>query len=318
MARLTNNTGVPLSLAVWLATDEYRYDERENAISATSLIKPLKQLILGARANKVEGATADIINVAKSRLGAAIHKSIEDSWIQNGKEALKALGYPPRMAERLVINPTEVTPDILPVFIEQRAEREIDGFIVTGQYDLVINGELNDTKSTTVFAYMKKLNVPKWIQQGSIYRWLSPDKIHDDHLHVGYVLTDWKRSGVGSSVDYPVAPVLGERYPLLPVDETERLIRTRLQEIKRYWNAPESQIPDCTDEDLWRDPPTYKYFSKAENTRATKNFNSLAEAMMFQASKGGAGEIRTVLGTPTACQFCAGFAICSQKNNYYS
>lgn len=318
MPRLTNNTGIPLALAVWLATDDYVYDTRPNAISATSLIKPLKQLILGARVKANSDATVDIVNAVKSRIGQAVHKAIEVSWEFKGKEALKALGYPPRMVERVVINPEVPDPDTLIVYIEQRAEREIDGWIVTGQYDLVINGELNDTKSTSVFAYTKRVAVPKWVQQGSIYRWLSPDKIHDDHLHVGYVLTDWKRSMVGSSNDYPVAPVLGERYPLLSVEATEQFIRNRLQEIERYWDAPESLIPECTDEDLWRDPPTYKYFSKADNKRSSKNFDNMTEAMMYHAAKGNVGVIKTVLGNPTACQYCAGFELCSQKNAYFS
>ena len=42
----TNKNDISLPLAVFLMYDKYKYDERPNAISATGLIKPLRQLIL--------------------------------------------------------------------------------------------------------------------------------------------------------------------------------------------------------------------------------------------------------------------------------
>ena len=45
----TNKANLPLSLAVWLTHDTYDHDDRANHISATSLIKHLRQLILGLR-----------------------------------------------------------------------------------------------------------------------------------------------------------------------------------------------------------------------------------------------------------------------------
>ena len=41
-----NTTGIGLSVAVWLADDDYDHDDDPKAISATSIIKPIKQLIL--------------------------------------------------------------------------------------------------------------------------------------------------------------------------------------------------------------------------------------------------------------------------------
>ena len=47
MRKYLNNSNVPLSLAVFLATDNY--DHESDTISATTLIKPLRQIILAAR-----------------------------------------------------------------------------------------------------------------------------------------------------------------------------------------------------------------------------------------------------------------------------
>ena len=42
----TNKNNVSLALAVFLMYDNYEHDERPNSISATGLIKPLRQLVL--------------------------------------------------------------------------------------------------------------------------------------------------------------------------------------------------------------------------------------------------------------------------------
>ena len=39
----TNNNGIELPLAVFLMYDKYDYDERPNVLSATGLMKPLRQ-----------------------------------------------------------------------------------------------------------------------------------------------------------------------------------------------------------------------------------------------------------------------------------
>ena len=47
--KFTNKNNIPLSLAVWLVTDEYDYVDKPNYISATSLLKPTRQLVLSKR-----------------------------------------------------------------------------------------------------------------------------------------------------------------------------------------------------------------------------------------------------------------------------
>ena len=44
MNPVTNNTNLPLSIAVWLACDDYDYNNDPYTISATTLLKPLKQI----------------------------------------------------------------------------------------------------------------------------------------------------------------------------------------------------------------------------------------------------------------------------------
>ena len=48
-AKYNNINQVPVSMAVWLAHDEYDHNDDPNHISVTGLIKPTKQLILAGR-----------------------------------------------------------------------------------------------------------------------------------------------------------------------------------------------------------------------------------------------------------------------------
>jgi len=44
--RYANVSDVPLALAVFLATDSYDYNPDPNTVSATTLLKPIRQIVL--------------------------------------------------------------------------------------------------------------------------------------------------------------------------------------------------------------------------------------------------------------------------------
>ena len=103
------------------------------------------------------------------------------------------------------------------------------------------------------------------------------------------------------------------------LEETENWISRKLDLITRYRNAPEKTIPECTDEELWRSDPKYRYYSDPQKTsgRSTKNFESLAEARQFMLNeKGGKGIVITVPGEVQRCNYCSAFNICTQKDKY--
>lgn len=77
MRKFTNQEGIPLALAVFLAQDSY--DHEEDVISATTLLKPIRQTILAKRVPQEE-RLVDIAGLASSRIGTAIHDAIERAW----------------------------------------------------------------------------------------------------------------------------------------------------------------------------------------------------------------------------------------------
>jgi hypothetical protein len=233
---------------------------------------------------------------------------------------LRKLGYPERVVKMVRVNPTDAEraadPDMLPVYIEQRATREIDGYVIGGKYDMVIEGRLNDFKSTSTYTYINNTNEEKYSLQGSIYRWLNPDKITDDFIYIQFIFTDWSARFAKSDPKYPRSRVLELPVRLKSLAETEAYIRSKLRDITRLQNAPESELPRCTPEELWQSDPVFKYYKNPASTaRSTKNFTSLHEANFHLASQG-VGIVRTVPGEVRACRYCPAFAVCSQKNEY--
>lgn len=318
MTRYTNNAGVDISAAIWLAYDDYDYVDEKNYISVTTLIKPVRQIILGQRLPK-NSDPPDVIDVFRSRLGQAFHKAVEDAWKLNYRQSMEALGYPKKAIEAVRINPEKEEPGTISVYTEVRAKKEIDGYTVGGKLDLVIEARLRDVKMTSVWGYMNQKSVGNWGLQGSLYRWLNPEKILHDDLVIQYLLTDWSRAGrKRDPVNYPAHPAPSRSLELMGVQETEQWVRNKLRLLQQYIEAPEDQIPDCPDEDLWRDDPVWKYYANPEvaerGGRATKNFSCPSEAAKFKAEKGSKGVIKEFPGLVKACNYCAASSICSQYN----
>lgn len=312
--KYTNRANLSLSMASWLAYDEYDHDSRPNYISATSIIKPIKQIILASR---VKTNTPDVLQLVASRIGTAIHNAVENTWKSDRyKHALKSLGYNEKHIERIVVNPdpSTVTRDQVPVYIEQRVEKEFNGFIIGGKYDFIGDGRLEDVKFTSTYTYTNKTNDDKYILQGSIYKWLNPNIITRDRMVIQFVFSDWAESKMHEA-NYPPSRVL--EYPLVlrSQAEIEAYLRQKTNLLKRYWNAPEHEIPECSDEDLWRKPDTWKYYKNpSKMTRSTKNYDNEREANMRVAQEGGI--VVKQAGQVTACKYCECFSICEQKTRY--
>lgn len=317
MSKMTNSKNLPLALAVWLAKDSYDYVNDPNYFSATTLLKPIKQIVLGKRVPADEGIP-DVSDVVASRIGNALHDSIERAWVDNYEHSLEVLGYPQSVIDRIAINPDpDHLPDnCIPVYLEQRAFRKFRGYTIGGKFDFLAEGQLEDFKSTKVFSYLKGSNSRDYELQGSIYKWLNPKIVTESTLRIDFIFTDWLRSKVSQDPNYPETQTLGKIYNLLSDSEIEAFIGNKLSQYTQYKDAHEHDMPACTDEELWRDPPKFKYYSNpAKKTRATRVFDSMGEASIYMAQKG-KGEVITVGGTVRRCNYCPAFSICKQKDAY--
>lgn len=315
-SRYANVSEVPLALAVFLASDFYDHDDDPNTISATALLKPIRQSILSTRVPPGDGMV-NLADMMSSRIGTAIHDGIERSWRENYRPAMQALGYPERVINMVKINPKddEIGDGVIPVYMEERLSRFHSGFKITGKFDFIAEGEVQDFKSTSTFTYRNQVNATKYALQGSIYRWLDPKKITKDTMKIHYIFTDWKPSMVKSDPDYPPRRFHTQTFNLLSLQETDEFIRNKLKQLMQFKDAHEDDIPECGDEDLWRSEPQFKYYKNPNKTaRSTKNFDTYQEALIRLSEDGNVGKVVQVPGQVTACKYCSAFAACSQKD----
>ncbi len=318
--RITNNHNISLPMQVWLLFDNYDYINEPNYISATSLLKPTKQIILAKRV-PAEDKEMDISDNISRVTGHAFHDSIEKAWVEGGKSALKKLGYPEHICENIYVNPTPEylanNPNCIPIWIERRSFREIDGFTIGGKFDMSIQGNLFDNKSTSVWTYMKSRKDSDYAMQGGIYKWLNEDIITEDTVYINFIFTDWQKFMTFTDPNYPKVKILEYPVQLPTMEEVEQFLHHKIDEIKRLWNKSEDELPACTDEELWRSEPKYKYYSDPSKTdgKSSKNFDDLASANSYLAEKG-KGIVKTVLGEVKACGYCPAYPICKQREMY--
>lgn len=318
MSVFTNQHNLGLPTALFLASDSYDYIP--GVVSATALMKPIKQQILKFRVSE-QDRSVDVVDLVKSRLGTALHDSIERAWTdpERREVALRSLGYSPKMIERIIVNPKpeQITPNSIPVYLEIRSFKEVLGRKVSGKFDFVGDGAVRDFKSTGTFTWVKDTKTDDYRKQLSIYRWLNPDIITNDVGHIDFYFTDWQAFRT-SDPSYPAQPVMSKAIELFSLEETQAFVEERLSLFDQYQNAPETDIPSCTPAELWQREPTWKYYkdplAHALGKRSTKNFDNPGEAAAL-AAKNGVGTVIEVQGEVVACKYCEAYSVCTQKDH---
>lgn len=317
----TNYTNIPLVLAVWLAAnDGYDLKRSANVVSATSLMKPIKSLILGNRVHEseTEERVVDVSDLVASRLGTAVHTAAEVAWLYSRDFALRELGYPDKVIDKIRLNPTEPGENPqLDIYLEQRANKAIGKWVVSGKFDFVEDGRVKDIKTTKTYNWIKGSNDEKYAIQGSIYRWLNPEIITDDYVDILMVFTDWSPLKAQIDKAYPQANILVRTLPLRSIAETERWIISRLAELELNWDSHQDRMPACTPEEIWMDPAKYAYYKNPKSQRATKLYDTPQEANAHKARDGVPGsKVVERKSEPKYCKYCEGRQICLQAEGY--
>jgi len=316
--KITNDDNVGLLLAVWLANDEYNHSSNPKLISATTLLKPIRANVL-ARQNMGAAKVMDVMALVPSRLGTAIHDSVEKAWsnLDNVKNIIKSMGIQEALVERIVINPETVNKDDIPIYIEIRTEKDINGWTVSGAFDAVMDGQVHDIKSTSVWTHIFGSNDIKYVQQGSIYKWLNPTIITGDLIQIEHVFTDWSAVKARSDHRYPQKRILDKQLELMSVVDTEAFIVGKLKQLDKLIPiTDQSLLPECTDEELWRENDVYKYYKPNKAgvityARSNKNCTDYTSAEAHRISQG-VGEVVEVKGGVKACKYCSVRELCDQ------
>ena len=99
--------------------------------------------------------------------------------------------------------------------------------------------------------------------------------------------------------------------------ETERYLTNRLREIESALSQPQVDMPLCTPTELWMDAPKWAYYKTSTAKRATKLFDTPAEAHARKAKDGlSTSRVEHRQENPKFCHYCSGRMICLQADQY--
>lgn len=303
---MNNEKNVSLPLQVWCVDNTYSGEKSNKSISCTELLKPIKCFILS---RKADNSTGDVLDSWKAQMGTSIHSGIASAWASRYKENLKKLGFTDKYINAIKINPETVEKGDIPVYIENRISKELLGWTITGQYDMIMDGQLIDFKSTSTFTYETKNKDKDYIYQGSIYKWLEDKKITEDTIAINFIFTDWKESKVNTTPGYPNSPLLEYKLPLIEKTQITTFILDKLTRLNDALSS--GNIPDCTKEEMQWTESTFAYYSGSTTGRATKVFTTMHDALKHKVDKG-KGTVIERLGKPRRCMYCAGKDLCNQ------
>ena len=344
---ISNIHGIGLSVAALLSYDSYDYDEREEAISTTTLLKPIKQIAIQVQ-TKLDKTSKplviDVTDLVASRTGSATHDALEKIWLEGDyKIAMKRLGYDDDVIKSIRVNPKVNNPDNINVYVEIRGEKAIGRWLVTGKFDFVGEGKLEDLKNTSDYvvkmtiAEMSDYNIimakesltevqkihilrqkcPKiyaYVMQGSIYKMIHPDIILEEYMSIQFIIKDYKKAYSGNP-GYPPTNPFQLNLGLFSAEATEEYCKDRLTMLEAALMVDQDSMTPCTDAELWRGKTVWKYFANPEGKRSSKNFTDASAAHQWCAEKG-KGIVKEFKSPPRACNYCANRFVCNQAQSY--
>ena len=261
----------------------------------------------------------DISGRIASSYGTAIHNALEASWKSPRlPDTLSALGYPSGMVKQVIVNPTdEEAEHCIPIYTEYLREYVVGNWTVSGEFDFVAEGRVRDLKTTGTYTFINKTNDDKYVKQGSMYRWLNPERITDDIMAIDYVFTDWSALQATIQKDkYPQMRMMEQLFTLNSIEDTESFIYNKLALLDELRYAEQSDMPACTNEELWIQPSKFKYYKKPDAKRATRVYDTHSEAMTHYMKDGGIGIVHEHKGEVRACKWCDGLPTCEQAQKY--
>ncbi len=283
--RYTNKFNLPDYVVEWLESDSYDFEE--GVISATRLLAPPRQFVLNHRFK--EELEMDISDIIPSRYGTAIHDSVDKVKLTNCMQE-----------ERLYTN------------------IEINGkiFKLSGKFDIIKDMDkpirkLVDIKSTSVWSYIYDSKTKDYEAQLSIYRYLA----NKNGLNVGddaeilMVFTDWSRKRSELNYTYPDTRIKVKPIKLWSEKETEEYIKFRLGLFDKCLEMDENELPECTDEELWRDKPKFEVNIK---DRVVKTCSSEEKAKEHIEKYQLDAKINLRKGGVKRCGYCTARRFCSQ------
>ena len=301
----TNNHGVPFETSIFAAYHSTLYSggaPRIGKLSTTTLIGPLRKAIYGML--QPESTEPQDVNfLLASAKGTAMHQGMTNALTAYGS------GY----------------------VCEQRIETEVDGWKISGEFDILTpDKQIKDLKFVSNYN-LKKLQEDmlilqpgmsleemyeqtptyfKYQAQLSVYYYLLNDPEVKPYASILFMLNNGSDMGK-FKVDSEVT------FPLWPREATQEFIENRVAIIKQH--LADGTLPLCSDSERGFSPAEYKLqrVSPTNHQLTTvrgSKFNNYSKFREFVIKSGRPGDVEQITEAKYAlCNYCNYSSICTQE-----
>lgn len=282
--KITNVLNLPEGIVK--AADIERHNKTDKELSATTLLKGCKEIILTWR--HWDELTDDVANRMWAIFGTAVHALLETEGKNEFTECDVTVPMP-------------------------------NGLTITGRIDNynMETETITDYKTGSVWKVIMK-DFDDWRMQGIIYAWLLvKNGFKVKRAQFVDLLKDHSKSKAKFDSNYPQTPVYIYEYPINETElkEGEAYINERLAEYLKYKDMADDDIPPCTDKERWASETKYAVM-KNSNKRAVKLCDTSAEAQQKAATLGAGHYVEVRPGVSKKCaEYCASCAFCNFYNN---
>ena len=301
----TNNHGVPFETSIFAAYHSTLYSggaPRVGKLSTTTLIGPLRKAIYGML--QPESTEPQDVNfLLASAKGTAMHQGMTNALTAYGS------GY----------------------VCEQRIETEVDGWKISGEFDILTpDKQIKDLKFVSNYN-LKKLQEDmlilqpgmsleemyeqtptyfKYQAQLSVYYYLLNDPEVKPYASILFMLNNGSDMGK-FKVDQEVT------FPLWPREATQEFIEGRVATIKQH--LADGTLPLCSASERGFSPAEYKLQrvsptnGQLTTVRGSK-FDNYTKFREFVVAKGKLGDVEQITEAKhTLCNYCNYSSICTQE-----
>lgn len=223
---LTNRLGLPRAVVAAVENDPYTRGSSD--ISVTQLVQPPFQRKLRTETEIIEDVSDRIWSLVGQVGHGIVERAYPDAYTEDCKKLTPAEAYKK-----------------YGVVAERRLFMPVNNWIVSGQFDVIEDGRLEDYKFTSVWSVIGETK-PEWIAQLNLLRILAKHEgIKVDKLGILAVLRDWAK-GKANGADYPKHQIQRIDIPVWSDDQAEAYLFDRVL-------AHQSANPSvCTDEERWK------------------------------------------------------------------
>lgn len=301
----TNNHGVPFETSIFAAYHSTLYSggaPRVGKLSTTTLIGPLRKAIYGML--QPESTEPQDVNfLLASAKGTAMHQGMTNALTAYDS------GY----------------------VCEQRIETEVDGWKISGEFDILTpDKQIKDLKFVSNYN-LKKLQEDmlilqpgmsleemyeqtptyfKYQAQLSVYYYLLNDPEVKPYASIIFMINNGSDMGK-FKVDSEVT------FPLWPREATQEFIENRVAIIKQH--LADGTLPLCSDSERGFSPAEYKLQrvsptnGQLTTVRGSK-FDNYTKFREFVVAKGKLGDVEQITEAKyTLCNYCNYSSICTQE-----